>query len=351
MLQPRRFGGGETSPIEWLETMSTLAEGDPSVAWVTGVLGIHAFHLSHFCDQAQQEVWGKNQRALLSSPYAPNPVTRVDGGFKISGMWKFASGVHLCDYALVGGAVYDEQPTLGINRMQAGDFRAFLIARSQFEIEDNWDVHGMRGTGSHNIVIRDQFVSEHRTLPFRLVTAGQTPGRSVNPGILYQLPFWQVLGRITTSPVPLGALKGMVEQFCNVARDRVTLRGQRTSEDPAAALAVANALAMIDEVKGNCYRNLGRLMRVVANGGTMSLDERQKFRYQTSSATYRVAEAALAIYKACGASGIYESVPFGRYLNDILAVTGHVSNNSQVYANIWAGGLMGMDISNADLRA
>jgi 3-hydroxy-9,10-secoandrosta-1,3,5(10)-triene-9,17-dione monooxygenase len=92
-------------------------------------------------------------------------------------------------------------------------------------------------------------------------------------------------------------------------------------------------------------------MRVVASGGTMSLDERQMFRYQTSSATFRVAELATAIYKACGASGIYESQPFGKYLNDILAVTGHVSNNSQVYANIWAGGRMGLDMSNADLRA
>lgn len=351
MLQPRRFKGGETSPIEWLETISTLAEGDPSVAWVTGVLGIHAFHLSHFSEEAQQEVWGKNPRALLSSPYAPNPVMRVEGGFQISGVWKFASGVHLCDYALVGGAAYDEAPSATANRMQTGDFRAFMVARSQFEIEENWDVHGMRGTGSHNIVIRDQVIPEHRTLQFKLVTAGQTPGKLVNPGILYQLPFWQVLGRVTTSPVPLGALKGMADQFCHAARDRVSLRGQRTAEDPFATQAVANALATVDEVKGNCYRNLGRLMRIVASGGTMSLDERQMFRYQTSSATFRIAELATAIYKACGASGIYESVPFGRYLNDILAVTGHVSNNSQVYANVWAGGLMGLDMSNADLRA
>jgi 3-hydroxy-9,10-secoandrosta-1,3,5(10)-triene-9,17-dione monooxygenase len=351
MLQPRRFGGGETSPIEWLETMSTLAEGDPSVAWATGVLGIHSFHLSHFSDEAQTEVWGKNPRALLSSPYAPNPVQRVDGGFKLSGVWKFASGVHLCDYALVGGAVYDEGLSATTNRIQTGDYRAFMVSRSQFDIEENWDVHGMRGTGSHNIVIRDQFVPEYKTLEFRLVNAGETPGKRANSGILYQLPFWQVLGRITTSPVPLGALKGMVEQFCEIARDRVTLRGLRTAEDPVAAQAIATALAMVDEVKGNCYRNLGRLMKAVASGNTLPFDERQMFRYQTSSATFRVAELAISIYKACGASGIYESVPFGRYLNDILAVTGHVSNNSQVYANVWAGGLMGLDISKADLRA
>ncbi len=351
MLQPRRFGGGETSPMEWLETISILAEGDASVAWVTGVLGIHAFHLSHFNEVAQTEVWGKNPRALLSSPYAPNPVTRIDGGFQLSGVWKFASGVHLCDYALVGGAVYDEAPSLTADRMRTGDFRAFLVSRSQFDIEDNWDVHGMRGTGSHNIVIRDQFVPEHRTLQFKLVNAGTTPGKLVNPGILYQLPFWQVLGRVTTSPVPLGALKGMAEAFCEAARTRISLRGQRTAEDPAAAQAIANAVAMVDEVKGNCYRNLGRLMKAVAAGGTLSLDQRQMFRYQTSSATFRAAELAMSIYKACGASGIYEAVPFGRSLNDILAVTGHVSNNSQLYANIWAGGLMGLDISNADLRA
>jgi 3-hydroxy-9,10-secoandrosta-1,3,5(10)-triene-9,17-dione monooxygenase len=143
----------------------------------------------------------------------------------------------------------------------------------------------------------------------------------------------------------------MAEAFCDVARTRVSLRGQKTAEDPVAAQAVANAIAMVDEVKGNCYRNLGRLMKAIAAGGSLSLNERQMFRYQTSSATFRAAELATAIYKACGASGIYESVPFGQYLNDILAVTGHVSNNSQLYANVWAGGLMGLDISNADLRA
>ena len=57
-----------------------------------------------------------------------------------------------------------------------------MVARSQFEIEDNWDVHGMRGTGSHNIVIRDQFIPEHRTLQFKLVTAGQTPGKAGKSG-------------------------------------------------------------------------------------------------------------------------------------------------------------------------
>lgn len=352
MLQPRRFGGGETSPMEWLETISTLAEGDPSVAWVTGVLGIHSFHLAHFDERAQQEAWGSNGRALLSSPYAPNRVKRVDGGFRLSGIWKFASGVHHCDYALVGGAVYDDGALgEGADRLAVGDYRAFMVSRSQFKIGENWDVHGMRGTGSHDIIVEDEFVPEYRTLPFKMVIDGSAPGKKVNPGVLYQLPFFQVLGRVTTSPVPLGALKGMADQFCEIARGRVSMRGVKTAEDPAAAMAIANALAAVDEIKGNSYRNLGRLMKAAANGQSLSIDERQMFRFQTSSATFRIAEMAVAIFKSCGGSGIYENVPFGRLCNDILAVIGHTSNNYQVYANVWAGGLMGLDNSKADLRA
>jgi 3-hydroxy-9,10-secoandrosta-1,3,5(10)-triene-9,17-dione monooxygenase len=351
MLQPKRFGGGETSPIEWLETISTLAEGDPSVAWTTGVLGIHSFHLAHFSEQAQQDVWGANEHALLSSPYAPNPVKKVDGGFLVSGVWKFATGVHHCAYAVIGGSVYDRELQPGDDRMRTGDFRAFLVARDQFTIGENWDVSGMRGTGSHDIIVDNVFVPEHRTLPFRHVTMGTTPGRLVNPGILYQLPFWQVLGRITTSPVPLGALKSMADQFCERARSRVNLRGQRTAEDPVATLAVANAYSAIDEIKGNCYRNLGRLMKAVANGGTLPLAERMMFRYQTSSATYRVAELALALFKACGASGIYSDQPYGRLLNDIVAVTGHASNQHQGNANALAGLLMGLSVEQVDPRA
>lgn len=351
MLQPKRFGGGETSPIEWLETISTLAEGDPSVAWTTGVLGIHSFHLSHFDERAQQEVWGANELALLSSPYAPNPVTRVEGGFLVSGTWKFATGVHHCHYAVIGGAVYDEELKVGMDRMKTGDFRAFLVSRDQFRIQENWDVAGMRGTGSHDIVVENVFVPEHRTLPFRKVTVGDTPGKLVNKGILYQLPFWQVLGRITTSPVPLGALKGMADQFCERARGRVNLRGQLAAQDPFVTTSVANAYAAIDEIKGNCYRNLARLMKATAAGGTLPMAERLMFRYQTSSATYRVADLAMALYKSCGASGIYNDEPYGRLFNDITAVIGHASNNAQMNANAMAGVLMGLDVAQVDPRA
>ena len=78
---------------------------------------------------------------------------------------------------------------------------------------------------------------------------GTAPGKKTNPGILYQLPFFQVLGRITTSPVLLGALKGMADAFCELSRGRTSNRGVKTAQDPMAALAVADAYAQIDEIK------------------------------------------------------------------------------------------------------
>ena len=107
----------------------------------------------------------------------------------------------------------------------------------------------------------------------------------------------------------------MADQFCGRAKERVNLRGVRTSEDPVVTKAVANAYAAIDEIKGNCYRNLGRLMKAVAKGDDFPIDQRLMMRYQTSSATFRIAELSLALYKSCGASGIYNDQPYGRLSN------------------------------------
>lgn len=108
MLQPTAFGGAETTPIESFEVSTILAEGDPSVGWVHGLIGIHHFHLAMFDERAQRDVWGQDPRALVSSPYMPQTAQRVDGGYRISGKWSFSSGSNYCDWALLGANVDGE---------------------------------------------------------------------------------------------------------------------------------------------------------------------------------------------------------------------------------------------------
>jgi 3-hydroxy-9,10-secoandrosta-1,3,5(10)-triene-9,17-dione monooxygenase len=133
MLQPRAHGGYELTPIESFEVTSILAESDPSVGWVLGVIGIHHFHLGFFDERAQSDVWSSDTTTLISSPYAPQTARRVDGGYRLSGRWSFSSGSDYCDWALLGANIEGE-PTPGPGPVGS---HVLLLPREDYEIIHN----------------------------------------------------------------------------------------------------------------------------------------------------------------------------------------------------------------------
>ena len=81
ILQPKRWGGWELQPRTFFDVQAALAEGDVSVGWVFGILGVHSFHLALFDDKAAEDVWGKDNTAKLSNCVTPVGKGRpVDGG-------------------------------------------------------------------------------------------------------------------------------------------------------------------------------------------------------------------------------------------------------------------------------
>jgi 3-hydroxy-9,10-secoandrosta-1,3,5(10)-triene-9,17-dione monooxygenase len=339
MYQPRRWGGAEATPIEAFEATSILAEADPSVAWVLGVIGIHSFHMAFFDPRAQEEVWGDDPTVLVSSPYAPGKAMRVPGGFRLSGRWSFSSGCDHCEWTFLGGNVEGEAP--GTTAQSGLPAYAFLLPRSDYEIVPNWDVHGLRATGSHDIVVTDAFIPEHRALAWSAVLNGEAPGLKVNQGALYKLPFFQIFSRATQPPSALGALKGLVDTFLAFNQSKVSNRGVPAAKNPTITLHVAECLSLIEEMRGQVYRNYAQLLEAAVAGTQVPLNERRAFRFQSSQIPTRCARLANELYRIMGGTAIYESRPFGRYLNDLLAIQTHGLNNFQVQANFWIGALLG----------
>jgi alkylation response protein AidB-like acyl-CoA dehydrogenase len=153
ILQPARHGGFELEPKDFFDVQITLAEGCMSTAWVLGVVAIHNWQLGLFDERAQRDVWGTNDDTLISSSYMPvGKVKRVEGGYRLSGKWSFSSGSEHCDWAFLGAMVPPATPG------EAPDYRTFLVPRGEYRIEANWDVSGLEGTGSNDIVVEDAFV-------------------------------------------------------------------------------------------------------------------------------------------------------------------------------------------------
>ncbi len=153
MLQPARWGGAEVDPRVFFDVQMTIAAACPSSAWVLGVVAVHNWQLALFAEAAQEEVWGTDPCTLISSSYATTgKVVRADGGYRISGRWSFSSGCDHCQWVFLGGFVPPE------GESKTPDMRTFLLPRSDYRIDDNWHVAGLKGTGSKDIVVEDAFV-------------------------------------------------------------------------------------------------------------------------------------------------------------------------------------------------
>src|SRR6516164_5699432 len=157
VLQPARWGGYEMKPETYYDVLIALAEGDMSVGWVYGVLGVHPWLMGLLDERAVRDVWGNDDSVRLCSSLMPvGKAEKVDGGFRVSGQWRFSSGCHYADWALLGGAVQGGEGG-------PPDIRLFMVPRTDYRIVDAWRVSGLCATGSDDILVDGVFVPDYRT--------------------------------------------------------------------------------------------------------------------------------------------------------------------------------------------
>ena len=213
LLQPKRYGGLEASPVDFYRGVRLIASACGSTGWVSSVLGVHPWQLALFDQRAQDEVWGDDPTTLVSSSYAPmGRAKAVEGGFQFSGRWSFSSGCDHAQWVFLGGLVMGDEGPI--------DFRTFLLPRSDYRIDDVWDTIGLRGTGSNDIIVEDVFVPEYRTLSFIDTGRCVCPGQEINSSPVYKLPFAMVFSNSISVPV-IGMAQGAYDAYVSWTKERV----------------------------------------------------------------------------------------------------------------------------------
>ena len=341
IMQPARYGGFEMDPEVFFRVQMILAQGCMSTAWVLGVVAIHNWQLGLFDDQAQIDVWGEDDSTLISSSYMPvGKVEHVDGGYKLSGHWGFSSGSKHCKWAFLGGMVPPK------NEGEAPDYRTFLVPLGDYEIVDNWNVSGLEGTGSHDIVVKDAFVPEHRTHRSIHGFECASPGNAVNDHYIFRLPFGQIFVRAVSSS-SIGCLKGVVDSYIAVNKDRVGLNdGNKIATDPDAQMALASAVAVVDECETIMFRNFDAMVEAAKTGQQLDINERIKMRFDAALVSRKCADAINEMFISCGAQGIFKDHPLNRAWLDINAGRTHVANNPFKFGRNLGGTMMGGENSD-----
>ncbi|MEC5213930.1 3-hydroxy-9,10-secoandrosta-1,3,5(10)-triene-9,17-dione monooxygenase [Polaromonas sp. CG_9.5] len=340
VLQPKRWGGYEMDPRVFYEVQMALAEGCMATAWIYGVVGVHNWQIPLFHEQAQIDVWGKDPTTLTASTYMPTGKAEpVEGGYNFSGRWSWSSGSQHCEWILLGGLLPKKDGSGALEHC------TFLLPKADFEIVNNFDVLGLRATGSHDIQVTNAFVPTHRTHRTNDHSDEGCLGRATNPGWLYRIPFTQVFQR-AVSTACIGATDGAIESFRTRAASFVGKHGAKTAEDVNAQLAVSEAMMTTDQLKLVLHRNFQRIVDCAKSGEKMPVEERLMQRAQSSQVPKLCAEAVNEIMRACAAGGVFKTNPIERTFRDLHVARGHIANNTDTYARSHGAVMLGLP--NAD---
>jgi len=340
VLQPKRWGGYEMDLSTFYEVQLALAQGDMSTGWIYGVCGVHPWFMAVLDEQAAEEVWGRDETTLICSSLMPaGRAVLASGGYRLRGRWEYASCCEHCEWALLGALVESG----GAGPPQG---RLFLVPRAHYTGIDSWHVSGLQATGSWDIEVKDIIVPAHRSQSMRDNFLLKGPGQAVNASSLYRLPFGQIFVR-GISTAALGALQGMFEAFLDYSKTRVTRAGGPAAENPFLQLLCAETAAAIDEMKSTLHRNFRQLHAYANHGETPPLSERLLYKFQSTQVTERCTALAARIFKATGAAGLSDDLPFGAILADLMAGRAHISNQYQYVGSSWGAVMFGQE--NRDL--
>jgi 3-hydroxy-9,10-secoandrosta-1,3,5(10)-triene-9,17-dione monooxygenase len=342
ILQPAKWGGYEMDPQVFYAVQREVAKACTSTGWIMGVIAVHNWQLGLFDDQAAQDVWKDESSVLISSSYAPvGKVEKVDGGFKISGRWGFSSGSAHCDWVFLGGVVPEPDAPFDMS-----NYRTFLIPREDYVVEDNWDVVGLKGTGSNDVVVKDAFVPEYRTQKLIDGFNCSSPGNAVNKAPVFKLPFGQVFVR-SVCTASLGALEGALDAFVETAKTRM-VGPSMMKDDPFARKIASEVKASINDMVRTMNSNFDSMMECAREGKEISVEDRVLYRYDSAIVADRCAELTAQMLKASGSKGIFRGNGVLERHLDIMASQAHVANNVPLYSANLGGTMFGGD--NMDLN-
>ncbi|MGW2824282.1 hydroxylase [Streptomyces sp. NPDC001443] len=321
LLQPPKFGGYAAHPRDFAEAVMAVARHDGAAGWVCGVVGVHPWEAAQMDPRVAQEIWDENTDTWIASPYMPNGIAEpVDGGYVLSGRWPFSSGTDHADWVFLGALVGD-----GKGRPASPpDVIHVILPRSSYEIiDDSWDVIGLNGTGSKDVVVDGAFIPSYRTVGQDAVSEGQA---AVGNGVtdpLYRLPFTSMFPLGITSAV-IGICEGALELHLAQQRERVAVTGVQVRDDPYVLSAAGEAAAEIAASRAQLIDGITGVYERVAAGETVSITERSAVRRNQVRCAWRAVAALDEIFNRSGGNVIRRSNPLQRYWRDAHVGLAHM---------------------------
>jgi len=357
ILQPRRFGGYEFDLPTFTRVAIELSRGCPASGWTYTLTAGHAHILAALWPEAGQiEIYGEDGEVRMPGRLRPGKAVEVDGGYQVSGTFDYVSGCDSATHLVLAFAFGDD--------VSAGELATDFIGVVDYddcEIVDNWDVLGLRGTGSKRVVVEDVFVPRYRTIDsiFR-PDAPPAAGRTVHDAPIYREGTIGGLIFSETASVAIGAAWGVLDLFEESMRKRKTTVLPLTPmiEHAQYPRFYGEALQMIDVAECALLQSDHDYMewcRRAAEDGIEfgpELDRRLQLRKQYCA---KLAYDAVGIMmRVNGSAGMRTGAMWQRYARDLAVLMTHNTVQPELAADFYGRmhfGLLPHGVDPDDPRA
>ncbi|GAD85786.1 acyl-CoA dehydrogenase family protein [Nocardia asteroides] len=343
LLQPKKYGGFESHPREFAETVMATAALDGASGWITGIVGVHPWQLAFADPKVQDEVWSDDHDTWIASPYAPTGIARpVEGGYIFNGRWQFSSGTDHCDWIFLGAFLGDAEGKMALPPTMLH----MILPRSDYTIvEDSWNVVGLKGTGSKDIIVKDAFVPDYRVMNGDHVIDGTAQKEYGVTETLYKMP-WSTMFPLGISSAVVGIAEGALAAHLDYQRDRVGAQGTAVKDDPYVLFAIGEAAADINAARQELLTNVDRIYDLVEAGKEIGFAERAAVRRTQVRAAWRAVTAVDQIFARSGGNAMRMDKPLQRFWRDAHVGLAHAIHvPSTVYH---ASALSSLGIEPAD---
>ena len=316
LLLPRSSNGIETDPITFFRAIETIARADASTAWCLSQAGGCAMSAAYLDLPVAQAIFGNDPRAVLA--WGPGPQVRAiecDGGYRVTGVWAFASGGRHATWLGAHCPIYqaDGSPRLDANGLHQE--RTMLVRTADVEWTDIWNTVGLRGTASDQFALSDFFVrSDHSiTREFDQECRERGPLYRMGSGTCYQVGF---------AGVACGIARGALDCFLDLARNKVPRGHKSPLRDNAVIQSnLAQAEVNLRAARGFVLQSMAEIWQDLSAGAMITVKQRITVRMAATHAIHKAREAVDFAYNAAGTTAIFENHPLERRFRDIHTVT------------------------------
>ena len=341
MLQPPEHGGQAAHPARFAEAVMAVARCNGAAGWVAGVVGVHPWEVAVFDPRVGEEIWADDQDTWIASPFAPTGLlTPTDGGYRLTGRWQFSSGTDHCQWAFLGGMLSDGsgKPALPPRMFHV------ILPRADYQIvEDSWDVIGLSGTGSKDVVVEDAFIPFHRTREYDDVASGTAAEMVGRTETAYKLPFYVAFPAGITAAI-IGMAEGGIAAHAALQRDRIGVLGAKIRDDPYAAYFTAQAASDVHASRLQLLDGLSWSYERLDAGHLVTFEDRARLRRNQVRAAWRAVAALDEILPRSGGNVIRRDNPIQRFWRDAHVGLQHMIHGPGTVYHASALTMMGLEV-------